>query len=392
MGFCVCFPTENIRMSKIDEKYRIANFEVKNIKQETKPWSYKRQTFTQFKWASWDFITFKWWKNIMIRNCLIMIIYLALHVVIQQTYQHDHFCPDVIKAVIGGNKNGDNSHNSTTNNFAPLKRTERAIQCQEWASEWFGWWNKKMKNMLKVITFLVGFYVSTLTARWWEQIKGIPTPADLNVQLASVVKMGDDEALHFKKKIIRYVHLSWTLVMTQRNKKLFNLYSEDVSLINKDLLTHEEGQCLELGRQESGATSYQSLWYVPLNWASIMIKKAKNDGKLGDPKEILNDIHKYEVGLGHILQHKYSKLPVIFSQAVWVAVTVWMFVTLIGAQNTDHWSEDESRAHTANRQTAFTLPGHELFTVILICSWLQAADKLYNPFQENRGFSVNLEE
>ena len=45
-----------------------------------------------------------------------------------------------------------------------------------------------------------------------------------------------------------------------------------------------------------------------------MIKKAKNDGKLGDPKEILNDIHKYEVGLGHILQHKYSKLPVIFSQ------------------------------------------------------------------------------
>ena len=87
-----------------------------------------------------------------------------------------------------------------------------------------------MKNMLKVITFLVGFYVSTLTARWWEQvirlkvgdggiettifltqIKGIPTPADLNVQLASVVKMGDDEALHFKKKIMRYVHLRLTV-------------------------------------------------------------------------------------------------------------------------------------------------------------------------------------
>ena len=39
------------------------------------------------------------------------------------------------------------------------------------------------------------------------QIKGIPTPSDMNVQLSSVVKMEDDEALNFKKKIMRYVHL-----------------------------------------------------------------------------------------------------------------------------------------------------------------------------------------
>ena len=59
---------------------------------------------------------------------------------------------------------------------------------------------------------------------WWQpegekywnifptQIRGIPTPADINLQLGNVVKMGDggmddEEALDFKKKIMRYVHL-----------------------------------------------------------------------------------------------------------------------------------------------------------------------------------------
>ena len=45
-----------------------------------------------------------------------------------------------------------------------------------------------------------------------------------------------------------------------------------------------------------------------------MIKKAKNDGKMGDPKEVLNDIQKFQVELGTILRHKESKLPVVFSQ------------------------------------------------------------------------------
>ena len=75
-----------------------------------------------------------------------------------------------------------------------------------------------------------------------------------------------------------------------------------------------------------------------------------------------------------------------------MAVIVWLFVTLIGAQNTDHNSEVQARAHNPVRETLLTLPGHELFAVILIITWLQAADKLYNPFQENKGFSVDLEE
>ena len=73
-----------------------------------------------------------------------------------------------------------------------------------------------------------------------------------------------------------------------------------------------------MGKEECKATSYQNLWYLPLNWATIMLKKAKNDGNLGDSKDLLKDIQKFQVKLGSILRHKNSKIPVIFSQ-----VNIW---------------------------------------------------------------------
>ena len=42
---------------------------------------------------------------------------------------------------------------------------------------------------------------------WLTQVKGIPTPANICLQLGNVVKMTDSEALNFKKKILRYIHL-----------------------------------------------------------------------------------------------------------------------------------------------------------------------------------------
>ena len=69
-----------------------------------------------------------------------------------------------------------------------------------------------------------------------------------------------------------------------------------------------------MGKEECKATSYQNLWYLPLNWATIMIKRAKNDDKLGDPKDLLKDIRIFQVNLGTILRHKNNKVPVIFSQ------------------------------------------------------------------------------
>ena len=81
-----------------------------------------------------------------------------------------------------------------------------------------------MKDMSKVITFLVGFYVSTIVKRWWEQIRYLPLPVATNIQLANIIednKVTADEALALKKKIMRYFHLRSQI----KCKKIFFIFN-----------------------------------------------------------------------------------------------------------------------------------------------------------------------
>ena len=86
-----------------------------------------------------------------------------------------------------------------------------------------------MKDMAKVITFLVGFYVSTNVRRWWEQvddlmgwswqlqlfffkIKAIPTPSNVCMQFENYTdNITPDQALCLKKTVVRYLHLRYDM-------------------------------------------------------------------------------------------------------------------------------------------------------------------------------------
>ena len=71
--------------------------------------------------------------------------------------------------------------------------------------------------------------------------------------------------------------------------------------------------------------SYQTLWFVPLNWAIILLKKASMEKKLKDPKDLIKDIMKFHIDLRYILEHKSHRMPVIFS-AVSVIRSVIIFL------------------------------------------------------------------
>jgi len=246
--------------------------------------------------------------------------------------------------------------------------------------------------MLKVITFLVGFYVSTNIRRWWDQIKYMPAPVNIGIQLENIMdNIEPEEALDLKKKILRYLHASWALVMTQRGGEIRKQFRYDDSYVTKGLLTVEEDQYLKSQIEECD-DSMQTLWFVPINWAMILLKKGQKQKKLRDPKDILKDFLKFRYCLGYLLEHKEFRVPIIFSAAVWLAIIGWVSVTLIGAQNTDHHAEQYMEIQSIAGTVFTSIPGHELFIILLILSWLQAADKLSNPFGRDKGYDVNLAE
>merc|ERR550539_228155 len=100
--------------------------------------------------------------------------------------------------------------------------------------------------------------------------------------------------------------------MTQRGSDLYKDYSESQKYIEKGLITEEENTYLKMEIEECN-DSYQTLWFVPLNWAIILLKKAFNAKKLKDPKDLIKDIMKFHIDLRYILEHKNHKMPGVFS-------------------------------------------------------------------------------
>ena len=130
--------------------------------------------------------------------------------------------------------------------------------------------------------------------------------------------------------------------MTQRGSDLYRDYSEGQRYIDKGLITEEEDKYLKVGyygyeilsiitiffmqlETEECNDSYQTLWFVPLNWAIILLKKASIEKKLKDPKDLIKDIMKFHIDLRYILEHKSHRMPVIFS-AVSVIRSVIIFL------------------------------------------------------------------
>ena len=101
--------------------------------------------------------------------------------------------------------------------------------CKLWAQTVFMEFNAYMMVTNRVITFLVGFYVSTIVKRWFDQviqdnsigihflriflqIKLVPSPDNVCLFLGAMVHFKSNfakEELVLKKKIIRYLHLRY---------------------------------------------------------------------------------------------------------------------------------------------------------------------------------------
>ena len=65
--------------------------------------------------------------------------------------------------------------------------------------------------MAKEMTFLLGFYVSNVVKRWWEQYKSLPWPDTLVAISHALVDFNHEEGMKFSQTIMRYSMLSYIL-------------------------------------------------------------------------------------------------------------------------------------------------------------------------------------
>ena len=110
----------------------------------------------------------------------------------------------------------------------------------------------KETDFTRILTFLLGFYVSFTIGRWWKQVTSIPRIDSICLSIGGFVwcdRSKNDRDVYvedgmsvkqFKQTIVRYCLLSWTMCMSMVSPPLRDKFYLPEHFTNKRLMTFNE--------------------------------------------------------------------------------------------------------------------------------------------------------
>ena len=69
-------------------------------------------------------------------------------------------------------------------------------------------------NNLIPVTFVLGFYVSMVFTKWWDQFTSIPWPDRLALYIAANINGMDEKSRLLRRTIMRYVCASYVMTLS----------------------------------------------------------------------------------------------------------------------------------------------------------------------------------
>lgn len=64
------------------------------------------------------------------------------------------------------------------------------------------------------VAFVLGFYVSLVVSRFWEQYKSIPWPSRMALFVSALLQGNDQRGRMMRRAIMRYLSLAYVLTMS----------------------------------------------------------------------------------------------------------------------------------------------------------------------------------
>jgi len=259
------------------------------------------------------------------------------------------------------------------------------------------------------ITFLLGFYVSQVVSRWWDQFMTLPYPDLLALKLVAFIPGKDTFKKNLRRTTMRYVNLSNLLALRLLAPRLQKRFPDYQSLVDANLLLPREADRLE---RVASKTPHEVSW-TPLLWAMKILARAKSDGKIKiEPPCYANlqaSFEKIESVNRKLLRYAWVNFPLAYTQVANLAVLTYFTAALFSRQ---YLIPDDKDKFARNVGGHATFPDSHIayspanpfskhtpdmifpfFTIIeLICymGWIQVAESLLNPFGDDEDdFDIN---
>ncbi|CAH1389689.1 unnamed protein product [Nezara viridula] len=233
------------------------------------------------------------------------------------------------------------------------------------------------------VSFVLGFYVSIVIKRWWDQYLTIPWPDPLAVFVSAFLKGQDDRARLMRRTIMRYANLSLLLTLRMMCPSVKKRFPTPDHIVEAGFLLSNEKIIFD----KLDLKTIHPKYWMPLVWATAVISRARREGKIGDDfslKTLIDEINKFRGGCGGLLNFDWISIPLVYTQVVTLAVYTYFTGTLMGNQYLD-----PSKGYP-NHTIDLVVPVFTLLQFFFYMGWLLVAETLVNPFgEDDDDFEVN---
>ncbi|CAB3396868.1 unnamed protein product [Caenorhabditis bovis] len=220
------------------------------------------------------------------------------------------------------------------------------------------------------LSFLLGFFVSVIVARWWEQFNWISWPDKMMIMVSACLP--GNENLAIRQTIGRWSSLQAAIAWSGVSIKTLKRFPTERHLVASKLMTEQEYDLYMNTEAPHGK------WFIPIMWIVNLIKKQKQKGVIDSiqMEMLLKHVYSYRDGFAMLFVYDWIKIPLVYTQVVAIATYGYFFICLIGRQ-------PKLDQKSMEKEITILFPIFTTFQMLFYLGWLKVGQYLMNPFGED---------
>jgi len=270
-------------------------------------------------------------------------------------------------------------------NLAELKNTFDQICIQV----------NKFTDMIPM-SFVLGFYVSIIVSRWWQQYMSIPWPDRMMMCLNIYVRhhtlnehdmekcVRCEDARSLRRTMVRWLNLGSVLTFRDVSQSVRDRFPTLDHITSAGFMTKSE-----LDIYENTKTVHLKYW-IPFIWFGSLASKARTSNLINSDfalKTIIDEMNTFRGCCGMLQSWDWISIPLVYTQVVTVAVYGFFISCLFGRQYLDLTPE----LSASGFELDLYVPAYTILQFFFYMGWLKVAEQLINPFgNDEDDFDMNL--
>ncbi|XP_031785041.1 bestrophin-4-like [Nasonia vitripennis] len=232
------------------------------------------------------------------------------------------------------------------------------------------------------LSFMLGFYVSYVAARWWQQYMAIPWPDKVMHSVALYIIGNDEYGRMVRRALMRYLNLSLILVLRSISSAVKRRFPTLDNVVDSGFMTS-----LELELFTSVPSLEFNTYWIPCTWFINLLKEAQTNHRLPDSqglKIIMEEFNEFRSHCGLLWSYGRISIPLVYTQVVTLATYSFFAVALVGRQYI------EGVIKPFQMKVDIYFPVFTILQFFFFMGLLKVAEQLINPFgDDGEDFELN---